>query len=606
MVVTLFLFGVFAVTWFCVWNRYTVLYYQEQIQLFRFDRFYFLSFLDRPGGLCEYLGAFLTQFCFYPFAGAIILTAVLITFVLLFYDICRFCCNIGQMFFIPFIPAVLLMTSFVNMFFGMPEALALLFVLAGFRWYIVIIQKSWNFGVIKSWIFGMILVTATYFIAGGNALLLTALIIIYSLTNLKISKFKNFKITGLCISGILFWVVLLPWLSGRLFYVITLREAYFALTPFLFIMPTMDMILLWLSLPILFLIFFLICVQKKHAESRWNLSSLKMGVFNFLIVFVMTACCAYTMYDRGSGHVINRMTFELQHGNFDTAIKVGKENPKNNRLVCYLTNIAIYESGQMPYLMFHYKQMGTAGLFLDWGFANASSIVWYLGEVYYRLGLILPAEHCTFEALVSSHKGPDAKVLQRLALTNIARRDSATAEKYLRYLDNSLFYRNWAREQRTNLASVMRDVHFHIPGTPKPVRCKDFFIPYQMPEYTLLMLLESNPKHRMAFEYLMAYCMLQKDIEKVKWSMDNYYRYMDYPAIPTHYEEALLLYENVFDEVTGYRISNVTRERYEHYMQTVKAAQGNKRKFEQFRNQFSNTFWYYMNLIDPAKIKNSK
>ena len=594
---TLFLFGVFAMVWFYVFNRYTVLYYQEQIQLFRFDRFYFLSFLNRPGGLSEYFGYFLTQFYFYPFAGAIILTAVLTAVVLLFYQICRSCGNIRQLFFISFIPAVLLMTSFANIFFDMPAALGILLVLGGFRCYMVM-PLPVRYGA------GLMLVAAIYFIAAGNALLLVALILIYELTDFESLKEQGKKrgkfLYLLLLSG---WAALLPWLCWRLLYIVTIREAYFALTPANFFLPTIDSIFLWITIPALFLIWRLAANKTR----LWNLSSLQVGVLNFLMASVMIFFCVYTMHGRNRSYTINRMTFELQHGNFDSVIAVGKDNPTNNRLVCYLTNIALYESGQMPYRMFHHKQMGTSGLFLNWEFATDNILVFYLGEIYYRLGMILQAEHCAFESLVSSQKEPNVKILQRLALTNIARRDAATADKYLRYLDHSLFYRKWAQQQRTNLVYAMADSTFLIPNTPIPARSKDYFIAYQMPEYTLLMLLESNPKHRMAFEYLMAYSMLQKDLEKVKWCMDNYYENFDYPSIPTHYEEALLLYKNMFHEgpdfFTQYPISNATMERYDRFMQAVKATQGSERKLEQFKKHFSNTYWYYMNLNDPSTLK---
>jgi hypothetical protein len=45
-------------------------------------------------------------------------------------------------------------------------------------------------------------------------------------------------------------------------------------------------------------------------------------------------------------------------------MSLGKVFPGKNRLACYLTNIAIGESGQMPYRMFHYKQIGVAVCFL--------------------------------------------------------------------------------------------------------------------------------------------------------------------------------------------------------------------------------------------------
>jgi len=599
---TLFLFAVFAVVWFYVYNRYAVLYYQEQIQLFRFEKLYFLSYLDRPGGISKYIGAFLTQFYFYPLAGALILTTVLITVVLLFYHICRSCGNIRRLFFILFIPAVLLMTSFVNVFFDMSLALGIMFALAGFSWYIVL-SKSVRYGA------GMILLAAIYFIAGGNVLLLAALIIIFELTLSSAFKTPTFLYL-LLLTG---WTVLLPFLSRHLFYTVTMREAYFALTPANSYLPSIDSKLLWLSIPALYLVWRLIANSKIQVQTSkfqlFNHSIIQLfshSVIQLLLVSVMTLGCAYAMYNRRS-NIINRMAFDLQNGNYKSVIAVGKDNPTNNRLVCYLTNIALYESGQMPYRMFHYKQMGTASLLLNWEFASSSILVWFLGEVYYRLGMIPQAEHCAFESFVSSHKELDVKVLQRLTLTNIARRDSATADKYLQYLEHSLFYRDWARQQRINLNLAMADSTFHIPGMPIPVHCKDFFIPYQMPEFSLLMLLESNPKHRMAFEYLMAYCMLERDLKKVKWCMDNYYRNFDYPAIPTHYEEALLLYKNVYDSgpdfFTQYPISSATRDRYDRYMLAVNAARNSKRKFEQFQKQFGNTFWYYMNLIDPKLLK---
>ena len=602
---TLFLFGVFAMVWFYGLNRYTILYYQEQIQLFRFDRFYFLSFLERPGGLSEYFGAFLTQFYFYPFVGAVILTAILIAVVLLFYHICRSCGNIRQLFFIPFIPAVLLMTSFTNIFFDMPAALGILLALAGFSLYIAI-SLPVRYGV------GILLVTVTYFIAGGNALLFASLILIFELTfnRTQITQIsannanKNPRKSALSASSafktlylflLVSWTALLPWLSMHLFYIVTMREAYFALTPVTFIIPIFYNKLLWLSIPVLFLVWRLVAGKIKP----WKSSLRKIDILNFLMVFAITVYCAYTMYDR-KNNTINRMTYELQHHNFDSAIAIAQNYPPDNRLGCYFTNIALYESGQMPYRMFHYRQMGTAGLFLNWEFANNNVLVWYLGETYYRLGMILQAEHCAFESLVSNPKGADVKVLQRLVLTNIERRDSATANKYLQYLDHSLFYRKWAQQQRANLASAMADSTFHIPEMPMRAHCENFFIPYQMPEYTLLSLLKSNPKNRMAFEYMMAYCMLQKDLEKVKWCMDNYYHNFDYPSIPTHYEEALVLYKIAIDKDPGlftkYPISDATQERYNRYMQAVNVARGGEHKFEQFRKRFDNTYWFYMNL----------
>jgi hypothetical protein len=80
--------------------------------------------------------------------------------------------------------------------------------------------------------------------------------------------------------------------------------------------------------------------------------------------------------------------------------------------------------------------------------------MWHLGEIYYRLGMAAIAEHCTFEALVSSPKGPNVQTMRRLVRTNIARRDSATAIKYIGYFERSLAYRGWAQEQCAHLIII--------------------------------------------------------------------------------------------------------------------------------------------------------
>jgi hypothetical protein len=582
---TLFLFGVFTMIWFYVYNPY-VIHYHEQAQLFRFDNLYFLSYLDRPGGLSEYADAFLTQFYFYSVAGAIILTAILTVVILLYHTICRTCGNTGQLFFIPFIPGVLLLMSFMNIHFEMSAALGILLALAGFKAYISL-PLPVRYGA------GLMLFTVLYFIAGGNALLLSVLMVIFELTDFRFQKKQIKKWDILYLLLLTAWSVFLPWIAWRSFYTITIREAYFAQTPANFSFSIIAAKILWISLSVLYLTGRLIAGK----INQTNYSFQKAIVPNLLIVIFMTSYGAFLSYDRRE-NTVDRMSFELQRNNFDSVMALGKDYPVNDRLICYLTNIALAESGQMPSRMFHYRQVGVAGLFFDWRLSS----VWYLGEIYYRLGMIPEAEHCAFEAMVSSPKEPNAKVLHRLTLTNIARRDSTTADKYLSYFDHSLFYRKWARQQRTNLAQAMVDSTFHIPDTPLPCHCKDFFIAYEVPEFTLLTLLEANPKHRMAFEYLMAYCMLQKDIEKTKWCMDNYYRNFDYPAIPAHYEEALLAYQNLMnkgdDFFTQYPVSQATRDRFNLYIQAFSALQGSKRKLDQFQKQFGDTYWYYLNFVE--------
>ncbi|MDX9946697.1 MAG: DUF6057 family protein [Bacteroidales bacterium] len=587
---SIFLFAVFVTLWFYFCNRYNVLYNHEQMQLFRFDLLYFRSYLNQPGGLCGYCGSFLTQFYYYPVAGSVIIAGVLTAVLLLFYDICRSCGNISRLFFIPFIPAVLLMMSFVNILFDMSSALGILFVLAGFRAYIAFSSSVRNYA-------GFILFTALYFITGGNALLFTVLVLIFELADSR-SLHKIFSILLLLV-----WSAALPWLAWQIFYTTTVREAYFALTPGNFSFPTLTNHALWFSFPVLYLFWRLVAAQL----NQWiqSLAPWIIITSDCLLVVAVTAFGVYSASDRRA-EMLNRMTYEVQQENWGSVMSLGKVFPGKNRLVCYLTNIAIVESGQMPYRMFHYKQIGVAGLFLDWQLTYFT--MWHLGEIYYRLGMAAVAEHCTFEALASSPKGPNVQTMRRLVSTNIARRDSATAIKYIGYFGRSLAYRGWAKEQRAHLSSSMTDTSFQISSTPIPRHNDNFFMIYHQPDYVLLKLLQANPMHQLAFECLMAYFLLQKDLDQVIWCMNTYLRNFDYQGIPVHYEEALIVYKNLIqagDEFYDqYPVSRATRDRFDGYIQAYKAAQGGSRRyFEQLEIQFGNTYWFYVHFIEPSTLQ---
>ena len=74
---------------------------------------------------------------------------------------------------------------------------------------------------------------------------------------------------------------------------------------------------------------------------------------------------------------------------------------------------------------------------------------------------------------------------------------------------------------------------------------RDFVAKLEL-ESLLLRLLKRNRHNRMAFEYLMAHYLLTDKLEKL---VANLYRFgdFDYPQLPRHCQEALIIYQ----ETTG-------------------------------------------------------
>jgi hypothetical protein len=80
--------------------------------------------------------------------------------------------------------------------------------------------------------------------------------------------------------------------------------------------------------------------------------------------------------------------------------------------------------------------------------------------------------------------------------------------------------------------------------------------------------------------------MLQKDIERAMRCFDNFFGNFDYPDIPTHYEEMLIIYQNMIQAgnefYVQYPVSHATIERFNRYMQTLQTARSSRRNFENF------------------------
>ena len=73
-----------------------------------------------------------------------------------------------------------------------------------------------------------------------------------------------------------------------------------------------------------------------------------------------------------------------------------------------------------------------------------------LSDICYQMGDLSSAQKFAFEGYVSSVDG-NPRLLQRLVQTNILTGAYAVAEKYIRILEQTLFYKEWAAEWRKYL-----------------------------------------------------------------------------------------------------------------------------------------------------------
>jgi len=615
--IMLALFALLVIFWLGQFNRYHVLYYQEQMQLFRFNWFYFHSYWIKPGGIAGYVGTFLTQFYFYPWIGATIVSCLLAGVYLLFDSICSRNGKTGYFFVVLFIPVFLLLMAFVNQHFMLSYLVGLMIGLVGFRIYI-------TFKKPVRYISGFVLYLIIYIVAAGNAMLFVVLVLLYelfvgtsknpklcvtfprqnahllqvnsafaSVTSLDFGVFRSSlvdKQNYIYLITLVIWAVVIPFLAYHFVYTVNPREAFFALTPADFLFPGVVNVSAWLSIPFLYVCW--IWVGGK--VQRWQPVVWKM-ILSCLLVAGMCAGSISLVSNRRA-ETLTSMAFRIQNNNWERTIQLGKSYPFSNEMISYFTNIALAELGQLPYRLFQYDQTGPTGLFLEWD--KSYFTILYIGEVYYRLGLIQEAEHSAFETMVGNTVEHNSLALRRLVTTSIIMRDTALFNKYIRLFEQTLFYRQWAGYQREYMAAALADSAYILPGAPQMALCDNFFLRYARPDFVLNKLLENNPNHRLAFEYLMAWYLLDKDVESFKKGMDLYFDRFSYSDIPVHFEEALMVYQQVnpsLNILERYPISNQTRERFNSYINSYQAVR-TQQQLAGLHQQYGNTYWFYLHF----------
>jgi hypothetical protein len=585
------LFFVLIFLYFISFNRYLIIYH-EQIQLFRFDWNYFKEYLSDPGGLMRYAGAFLIQFYLFPPAGAAIITLAGLSIYFITRYIFRKHNLTGTL--PALVPVLFLAALHSNYLYTLACTLGFVVALGYFAVYISISNKKLRYFLgYSGW-------PLLYFLTGGYALVTMILCFIHELL------FNRNSYRFLFAPLFLLPALLVPYITSHYILYIKAEKAWTYFLP-LFIEGPARYILISLLVycPLVLVISKVFMTYSKRASITMPLNW-KTTAAGTLVSSCLAGLLIYSVYDRKT-EIWLGMDYCVQRSDWNRALKLSSAYPGTNRLVIYFTNLALYKTGCLGDRLFHYPQAGIGGLWLKWERNGISPF--FGGEIYYQLAYTSEAYRWAFEAMVA--KGPNPRCLKRLVVTSLVNGDITLARKYLMVLDQSLFYTSWA-EHYLNYTDhpelIIQDkeigekIHFAINT--------DFMSSRDNSDIRLKQLLENHPDNRMAFEYNMAYMLLDKNL---KGFAENIYRLKElgYKSIPVHFEEALLAYmsytkENVVPE--GYSISLTTQKLFNEYAKMFFSFNGNPEKSARaLYSKFGSTYWYYLKFINnQAREKNAE
>ena len=268
-------------------------------------------------------------------------------------------------------------------------------------------------------------------------------------------------------------------------------------------------------------------------------------------------------------------------------------------------NRALYHEGKLLDEMFYSPQDASA-LFLFNRKRKEKDLPRWESErtaaLLFEMGRVNAAERVAHEML--QRFGDRPSTLRLLAEINIVKEQTPAARVFIGYLDdlrNDPLLEQWAEQMLSRFEATGA-----LPVDERLLRIRSWNVRQDSVnrERTIMgdmiELLESNPKNRMAFEYMMANLLLTNKVQGMVANIGRL-KELGYERMPRHIQEALLLYSVLARkkvDLHGYQIEAKVRRQFATVMRTMQYLEKAGEKPEEFllylaAEPYRNTYFFH-------------
>lgn len=493
----------FGVVVFLFWSiRYPyVLAYQEQLQLFLFDGDYFAERMAEPGGLARYIAEFLVQF----YNGAAIGALIIALLFMLVQRLTWLLMRAKSHYLLSFLPALMLWYAMGDENVMLTYVIALVMALS-----VALAWTRWCAGIAlwKKLIVALVAIPVLYWLIGPMVLLVALVMmpwlvampaVVYALTLMLLSA---------------------QWLPFPMTRV--MRGVSYYRVP-----ATLPYMLMAIPVVILLLTWFAKCLPQPRKWVRYA----EALVFAILILVPQAYGFDTRKYD------LIEYDYLVRVGDWNAIIKKAEKQMPDLPMSVSATNLALAKTNQLGDRAFDFFQRGTEGLLprFERNFATAQ----LTGEIYFNLGLVNTAQRFAFEAMEAiPNYNKSARVVKRLAETNLINGQYEVARKYLKILEKTVFYRPWAQRMMAMLGDENAINRHPLYGMLRQYRLHDDFL-FSERELDKIcgQLFIHNLQNQMAAQYLLMMPLLDGDVSRFM----NYVQYVQNRIAynPRHCQEAI-------------------------------------------------------------------
>lgn len=551
---------VFGLVVFLFWR---ILYpfaltYQEQLQLFLFDGDYFCGRMAEPGGFARYVAEFLMQFYNSVTIGALIIAVLYMLVQRLTWRLM----GSDSYYVWSFIPVIMLWYAMGDESVMLTYVVALLMALsAALAWRLVQLVQLVRLGKLVRLALVLVTIPLLYWLIGPMVLLVAVLMMP--------------------------WAVAVPALVYAL--ALILLSAHYLPFPMLRVVlgisyyripETMPYMLM--AIPVVIWIMALF-IKKLPQPKPW------VACVQVLVVAVLVQVPKAFGFDARKYDLIE-YDYLVRIGDWKGVIAKAEKRMPDLPMSVSATNLALGMTNQLGDRAFNFYQRGSEGLLPKFERNFATSQL--TGEIYFNLGLVNTAQRFAFESMEAiPNYNKSARVVKRLAETNLINGQYEVARKYLQMLEKTIFYRPWAQRTMAMLGDEKAIDAHPLYGKLRQYRLQeDFLFSDRELDKICGLLFMHNQQNQMAVQYLLMMPLLDRDIP----------RFMSYVKVvqnrigynPQHCQEGIAFaFMQQRQQPPKGAVSPFVLQQMNDFAQTYsndKSAAG--------LNRFRNTAWYYLTV----------
>ncbi len=568
--------GLLVWTFFALFYRHH-LHYHEQLQLFLTTPGYLCEHLARPGGMAIYLGGFITQFFVDAVWGAFLIALLLVG---IQQGVARLARRVADkpayewLSCLPSIGYALLLCDENVMLSG---GVALLLALVAVGGYTRIRVYGWRI------VFALTMILVLYWLI-GFAVVVFFLVCLFIEWTGKDRKRYLIHYVGMALFGLLL-LMLSPLTAKAVIGGMPLTRFVFAGDYYRFV-AFYQLFVPFVQLSVVAVLMLVRYLPSVAARRGWLVQLIQVVLLGALVIWGL-----YTKPEWEKEDVMG-YDYYTREQKWESIITLADRNTPTGPLTVMTLNLALGQTGGLGDYMFSYFQNGPEGLLPSFSKDYMSAVM--AGEVYYYLGMVNTAQRFTFEAMETI---PDyqksVRCIKRLAETNLINGRYTVAAKYLSLLEQTQFYREWAKEAMACLGDEAR-INAHPEwGVLRQYKPKgDFLFSEDEKDQMMGLLFTENPANRMAYDYLMAYTLLAKDLDHFPgYFMMGEHRLV-HPVTPKSYQEALAYIWSMHQGAEApAQVSPAVMQRMNSYRQ-VYTSLSNPEPL--LRKDYGDTYWYYL------------